>query len=682
MRSICIIFFLMLSVYSAMAVRAYPYPVTVRQPDGSTITVLIHGDEFYRYITTVDGKAITKDSKGFLRATGPLPESMSAAICRAQNISRLETAGGIPVLNATVKDVRVLIIPVEFSDVKFSVPDPQSHFYNMLNQEGYSDNGGTGSAKDYFTANLPDRDFTFDVAAPVTLSKPYAYYGENNTDIPSVITYDVRVTEMVAEACSLADADVDFSQYDNDKDGRADYVFLYFAGYNEAESGDEDALWPQTYNMGAAGPRFDGTRIGLFACSSELTGSNIGMEAIPSGIGTFCHEFCHFLGLTDLYDTDYGSGGISKCLWGSLSIMDTGNYNNSGRTPPYFCAIDRELAGSAEYMNISAGMTVSLEAVHLNGRIIRIPTATTDEYYLIENRQETGWDAYIGGSGMLVYHIDKSDNIVDGITASVRWKTNLINAFASHECADLVEAMPEAGYVQQVFFPGQADIDEFSAAGNPAFIAWDGTPVGIKLTNIAQNGGQITFDVIEDDTEILLTPYNWRITAYQNKATAEWECGRPGSYRWGLAWTAVESPEEELTRDTTYITRYTFTNLEPRTEYWGIVYHIGDNSNGDTLRFRFSTSALTSPYPYIALNRMSYTIGDTLVLAINNLTEELSSCQWYINGNRALTDRYVFRSAGEYEIQAILTYSSDGSSESIRRTLTIKEAILPTKDEK
>ena len=635
MRSFCIIFLLLLSLQTAMAVRAYPYPIQVRQPDGSTMTILLHGDEFFHYATTADGRHVRKGADGFFRATGTdIPETMAISIHRERNISRLKASGGasggIPVLSTVVTgQIKALVIPVEFPDVKFSVPDPQAHFHNMLNTPGYSDNGATGSAVDYFKANLPEKDFVFDVTAPVTLSRSYAYYGENDISTPSVITYDAKISEMVEEACSLVNGSVDFSQYDNDKDGNVDYIFLYFAGYNEAESGDENAIWPQTYNISSSGIRLDGVRLGLFACSSELSGSDLGMEAIPSGIGTFCHEFSHFLGLVDLYDTDHGSGGISKCLWGTLSIMDAGNYNNYGRTPPYFCAIDRELAGSAKYMEIKTGMTVSLEAVNLNGTVIRIPTATPGEYYLIENRQESGWDSYIGGAGMVVYHIDKSSNIVDGITAAVRWKTGLINNYAPHE---------------------------------------------------ALNSGIVTFDILEDNTEILLSPMNCHIKAFQNKAIAEWECGRPGTYPWSIIWERTDIPST-IVRDTSYVRRYTFSPLEPKAEYRCMIYHIGELRNGDTVALRFSTSALTSPYPYIVLDRRSYRAGDTLELALNNLTEDLSSCTWYVNGSRTAMDRYIFRIAGTYKIQAVLVYASDGSSESITRTLNVKEAVLPGNDE-
>lgn len=675
MRSICLIFFLILTLNTAMAVKAPPYPVQVRQPDGSIITLYIRGDELYRYCMDAYGRRMVKGTDGFFRPATPHTPEEAAAI-RAHNAARLLREPVTVNRSAAQSETRVLIIPVEFQDLDFTVDDPAGHFDRMLNTPGYQENGGTGSAKDYFEANMPGRQFRFNVAAPVRLSRPYSYYGENDASTPSVITYDVRLPELVEEACSLADAQVDFSQYDTDGDGQADFVFFFLAGYNEAESGDNNAIWPQTYNISQEGIRADGVRIGLFGCSSELSGSNPGIDgaAIPSGIGNFCHEFGHFLGLVDLYDTDYGKDGTSNCLWGKLSLMDEGNYNNSGRTPPYFCAIDRELTGTAAYSNITAGSTFTLSPIEDNGDVIRIPTGNNSEYYLIENRSGTGWDAYIEGAGMVAYHIDKSKNIVEGITAAVRWTTNMVNTCSSHECADLVEAFPEAGHISQVFFPGQAGITELSAAGDPAFIAWDGTPVGLRLSSIMLNGRTVSFDVHEDVSEILLTPTAWHIDAFQNKAVLRWDPGRPGSYRWAVNWG--DSPDGPYRHsDTAHINRYTFGDLQPKTDYFCSLYHIGKHGNGDTVTIRFSTQALTSPYPYILLKR-HYSAGDTLEMVINNITEECSSVIWYINGWRALSDRYIFREVGEYEIKAVLEYSSDGSKEEIIRRLTVNDAFI------
>ena len=677
MRSFCLIFFFLLAAGTAMAVKAPTGPITVRQPDGRTITLYIIGDEFRRRIVTADGTAVARDRNGYFR---PVQERTPGEVVRLRESSMRAAAVKSAERTYIPSDVRVLVIPVSFADLDFTVPDPAAHFHNMLNAPGYSDNGGTGSAKDYFEANMPGYTFTFDVAAPVRLSRPYSYYGENDISVPNVINYDMRLSELVQEACSLASASVDFPAYDGNGDGQADYIFFYTAGYNEAESGDDSTIWPQTYNIASEGIRVNGIRIGLFGCSSELSGSDLGIEGggIPSGIGTFCHEFGHFLGLVDLYDTDYGSGGMSSCLWGRLSLMDEGSYNNSGRTPPYFCAIDREQAGVISYLDAAAGTEVSLFPAHAGGEILRIPTSTEGEYYLFEYRNGEGWDAFIEGHGMVAYHVDRSDNIAGDITASVRWTTNLVNAYAMHQCADLVEAYPDASHISQVFFPGQAGIDEFSAAGDPALIAWDGTPAGLRLTDITENGDALTLRIEEDNTEILLSPLYCSIEAWQNKALLQWRCGRPGSYRWAITWYPDGSDTEPL-RDTAYAQTYTFTGLTPNTEYICSLHHVGEHSNGDTVSLRFSTDPLSSPYPYLRLRRR-YTPGDTVRLVINNITEPVSSVEWYIDGSLIPSDSYVLRREGNYRMEVILHYSTDGSSETLTRTLNVSDIIKEEED--
>lgn len=132
--------------------------------------------------------------------------------------------------------------------------------------------------------------------------------------------------------------------------------------------------------------------------------------------------------------------------------------------------------------------------------------------------------------------------------------------------------------------------------------------------------------------------------------------------------------------DTTMANRYTFEGLSPRTEYLCSIYHIGQHGNGDTVVLRFSTSALTSPYPYILLKRY-YEKGDTLDMVLNNITEDCSSVAWYINGFRAISDRYVFRDTGDYEIKVIIEYTSDGSLETIVRKLNVTDAYIRDDEE-
>ena len=145
---------------------------------------------------------------------------------------------------------------------------------------------------------------------------------------------------MVIDACNLAASDgVDFSQFDTDGDGIVDNVFVYYAGYNEAEGGPENSVWPHRWELERR-LTIDGVRVKGYACSSELRGNK---GTIMCGIGTFAHEFSHVYGLVDYYATD-GGGHHTLSMW---SIMDDGAYLNEGRTPNSFC-IRQVLFGMAD----------------------------------------------------------------------------------------------------------------------------------------------------------------------------------------------------------------------------------------------------------------------------------------------------------------------------------------------
>ncbi|MBO7764404.1 MAG: M6 family metalloprotease domain-containing protein, partial [Bacteroidales bacterium] len=318
MARVTIIILLMLVSAITKATPAYPYPIEVRQPDGSTIYMLLKGDENLRYRTSLMGDRMVLNEKGYYVPTFKAPTPARASICNP-----IPMAGSIS----------TLIIPVQFQDIRFSIKDPKTHFNNMMNSKGYSENNATGSVKDYFDDNL--KNFirvTFDVANVVTLDKEMAYYGENKEDnLSNESVYDLKVEEMIREACSKINPETNFAKYQ--------YIFVYYAGYSEAEGGDPDTIWPASLDLSSSPIYLDGTNIVKVGFASELRGAT---GKTPSGIGAFCHEFGHILGFKDLYDTDYEDNGRSKGMWGTLSLMDYGCYNNQGRTPPYFNAIEWE----------------------------------------------------------------------------------------------------------------------------------------------------------------------------------------------------------------------------------------------------------------------------------------------------------------------------------------------------
>ena len=254
---------------AAYAVKAYPYPITVTQPDGTTITIQIHGDEFLNW-TTSGNRLVEQGPDGFYyyasfnsdgtksisksRVTAnPLASAFSAAPStvrppqsafaaaneRRQSIARI----GNPDL-ATGKH-RFLVMLIEFSDIRFTVENPQNQFHRLLNEVGYSDNGATGSSYDYYYGNSKGVfDPSFDVIGPITLEKTQSYYGDDGAG-------GDRAYEALADACKIADAQnlVDFSVYDQDKNGTVDNIFFFFAGSNQAEGGGVYTIWPHQWQL-------------------------------------------------------------------------------------------------------------------------------------------------------------------------------------------------------------------------------------------------------------------------------------------------------------------------------------------------------------------------------------------------------------------------------------------------
>ena len=203
-----------------------------------------------------------------------------------------------------------------------------------LNKPGYSDNGATGSARDYYYDNSNGVfEPIFDVYGPIKLSQNMAYYGANDSS-----GNDKNPEQAVKEACQAIDNIVDFSNYDLDGDGEVDLVYMVYAGKGEADGGSSNTIWPHQWNLSSAGVNLilDGKTVDRYACGSELNGSGS-----IDGLGTICHEFGHAMGLPDFYDTDYDTNGQGRTLL-DYSLMDSGSYNNDGWTPPYLNMEERK----------------------------------------------------------------------------------------------------------------------------------------------------------------------------------------------------------------------------------------------------------------------------------------------------------------------------------------------------
>lgn len=513
---------LILPAALAFALGAWAVPAkkgavcNVIQPDGSVMQLTVMGDEHRHYYLTSDEKVViaaegeycyaTLNNNGKIlnsRIKANAPEKRTAeesafvdklstpAITKAIMKANEEEEGeeessnshdGVGLFpNHTFPcsgNVKALAFLVGYSDVPFS-EESAEYFKNMITQEGFSENGGTGSCRDFYVDAsggqfIPE----FDVYGPVTLPNERAYYGGNNA-----YGNDMHPEYMMLHAAQLLDEEVDFSQYDTDGDGFVDNVFIFYAGEGEAAGGGADTVWPHSWDKMFL-QKFDGVRLKRYACAPELIS-----PTTRDGIGTFCHEFGHVLGLPDLYNTVDASAIYTPMSW---SVMDAGCYNNNSRTPPTFSAFERNALGwmGDNLVEITGPASCTLEHIIDSNKAYVISTPSDNEFFIFENRQQSGWDKNLPYHGMLIWHIDYNASI---------WQANKPNNNKSHQYIDLVEACNKNysdRFNQRRYpFPGSSKVTEYIFGGSPDFKTWNGTDLGLDITNIKEVDGKITFDV-------------------------------------------------------------------------------------------------------------------------------------------------------------------------------------------
>lgn len=521
----------LLGAAAAMAVPAKRVTFTATQPDGTQLTLTRAGDEFHKYFLTADRKMVVGNATdGYyfaaVGASGRIEASkvkaadaadrdaeqrsyaasmsqldLASAAARSREASRRAPRKGsrslAPRANAAYPQQGIglfpnatyprtgspkgLIILVEYSDVKFNTSyNAGAYFKNMLTQPGFSQYGATGSAIDWFT-DASNGQFTpdFQVYGPVTLPNTQAYYGANDA-----AGDDEHAHEMVIDGCKLLDDQVNFKDFDTDGDGYVDNVFVFYAGQGEASYGSENTVWPHQWDLesGKAALTLDGVTISRYACTNEWEQSK------PDGVGTFIHEFSHVMGLPDLYHTE---DQVVYTPW-DYSVLDYGPYNNDGRTPPTYSAFERNAMGWADITVLDkTPASLSLEEIQKSNAAYLIPTSKDTEFFLLENRQLTGWDAYIPGHGMLIWHVD-----YDAST----WHDNAVNNTKSHQRVDIEEANgnPNAESLSTMAgypFPGTSGKTSFTDTTSPNMKTWSGAPLNMPVTNIAEADGVITFDL-------------------------------------------------------------------------------------------------------------------------------------------------------------------------------------------
>ena len=438
---------------AAHAVRAGGSWVTVRQSDGTQMEVRLCGDEWLHYFVTRDGVPLMADEHsgdlcyadvfGFGMKSSGITAHEAASRTAAEQLHvhtladvdavapytdarRLRQAPRQAALQPThhIGKFRGLVVLASFPDQPFHSNTPVADFSAMLNDEGYNGNRrAKGSVRDYFLAQSNGLfDLSFDVAGPIMVSDSCHNYVNSSTVREKLVP---QVLKAIADT-------TDFSPYDWDDDGEVDQVLIIYAGYggheyyeNEATAKAKDCIWPHEWELSTA-LKLNNKKIYTYAVINELAVR----DDSYSGIGTICHEFSHCLGLPDMYDTRFDTSDSSTGgLMDAWELMDGGNYNNRGWCPPNYSAFERAYCGWITPTVLTTDtMVYDMPALAHNSNVAYkivndCDKASVDEYYLLENRQKQGWDSYVPGHGLLVWHIDYSRAF---------WKNNLVNNDIEH----------------------------------------------------------------------------------------------------------------------------------------------------------------------------------------------------------------------------------------------------------
>ena len=541
---------LLLLVMTSATLCAIPARRAVRTlltEDGAKVEAVLRGDEYGHWFEDKHGRCLSETGDGKFRVltdneTQAMKREKALRMNKAQQrrAERLErktrfitkrrtarmstasdntppaagqqrAAAAYTSPGAYAGEKKGLVILVNFSDKSMSRTDIKDVVNDMFNKEGFSDFHHAGSVHDYFLdQSYGQLNLTFDVAGPYTMTGTTRYYGENDIN-----GQDKRPALLAAEAVKMADADVNFADYDWDNDGEVDQVYIIYAGYAESAGAESYTIWPHEWSLSSAkyygsgdGPvTLDGKTIDTYAMSSELaytTGNTL------SGIGTACHEFSHCLGLPDTYDTSY-SGGAGMMAW---DLMDSGSYNgylNNCECPAQYTAYERWMAGWLTPAVLDKPCMVNgMAPLHQDGAeaYIIYNGADSNEFYILENRQHCKWDImyqdYRLGHGMFVMHIDYDEDA---------WYYNEINNVANHQRITYLPAdnsfgpyNAAGGYYETSVtdhqgdtYPGTSGNSSLTDTTTPAATLYNKNTSGEKLlnkpiTNIAENAdGTVAF---------------------------------------------------------------------------------------------------------------------------------------------------------------------------------------------
>jgi len=416
-----VLVFLLGFLLPLFAVPAFPWAVEKVQPDGTKISVYIKGDEKVNWMESVDGYTLMYDSLEYVvyaqtDVLGNLVPSNirfgsvlipDSSIVKGLFYSEVQIntlmqiwdiSEEASIQRGAIGNVKVLCVLAAFSDK--ALVKTKAEFNNLMNQVGYSAGGAKGSVRDYYLENSYGLlDLQISVVGPVTVSQSTSYYGTASDPTKQ------RWREFANEVVNLADPLVDYSQFATN--GQVESFHIIFAGYGDEVIRNGKQIWSHKGALPSVVIK-DGVKLSSYSCSPELrdkSGSNI------TNIGVVAHELGHIFGSPDYYDVNKTpavefTGAGDWCLMAGGSWNGGSTYNEMGRQPAHINPYQKIKFGwITPQTPILGKMINNMPPIKNNPVVYKIAANTNGEHYLLENRQQVGFDTSIPGHGLLIWHI-------------------------------------------------------------------------------------------------------------------------------------------------------------------------------------------------------------------------------------------------------------------------------------
>jgi len=529
--TILMVILLISKTITAIASPAYPGLIKMTQPDGTTISLYLKGDEKVHWMESEDGYSLLYDNnktivyaisdekggmipssvvaedismrsspiKTFLKE---IPQKLSYSTAQVNTLKSIweiasnSSGTGSGLFRATIGEARAICALVDFPNREFV--KTKEDFNNLMNQAGYSASGAMGSVSDYYKENSYGKlNFVITVAGPYRLSKNWEYYGENDNDGNEIAE---RVQEFATEAARLTfnDPNINPADYDNDNDGFIDSFHIIYAGYGEEAGGGANAIWAHKYGFPTIS--FGNKRLNVYSCSPELrggSGNNI------TNIGVICHELCHVFGAPDFYDADGDGSGGNFSGTGNWDLMANGSWNNNGISPAHINMYQKIKFGWVNPEVLNQPQIISnMPNSAMNAVAYRYDTSTPGEYFVLENRQRIGFDRSIPGTGLLIYHVSITDADIRNNTVNIRHPQKMYPVCASAN-TNPTGTPSSYGSINSSGcpFPGTSNNTSFTDYTVPAATSWNGANTVKPLTEIQEQNNTISFRFSMPDAE-------------------------------------------------------------------------------------------------------------------------------------------------------------------------------------